>query len=87
MNSTRPAPPQPGDDLKQSRNGTWFAYGMRDLRKEFIGKKDLAGTPYAEYSEAEVRAKAAYRYYPKEHVWRLWACFRPDYLPRCHEFE
>jgi len=83
MNDQKPEPPLPGDELKCSRNGIWFAYGMRDLRKLYKGGSE----PYADYSDEQAATMAAYRWYPHYQAWSLWATFTPNYSPQCHELE
>jgi len=87
MNGQTPHPPMPGDELKQSRNGVWFAYGLRDVRETFKDLKAAFGKPLAEYTDADASMKAAYRWSPREGKWTLWACFAPYYRPQCHLFE
>jgi len=87
MNVQKPEPPLPGDELKQSRNGIWFAYGKRDLRELFKGKNDLVGNPYVDYTDEEAACIAAYRWYPHYQEWSLWNTYTANYIPICHELE
>jgi len=87
MNDQTPQPPKAGDELKQARNGTWFAYGLRDVREIFKGLKEAFGKPLADYTDADAIVKAAYRWFPHAKEWELWACYVPDYQPQLHKYE